>query len=159
MCPTLCNPMDYTVHGILQAWTLEWVALPFSRGSSQLRDWTQVSHIAGGFFTNWATREAQNGVLLPHQGIQPRSPTWQAEILTTILKRRAQPSGLPNLFSATHQNTNPGNLAPELIFALWHFDSISFITWRFILCPSSLCIRSLINLGLFSILPLKPVYS
>ena len=46
--------MDYTVHGILQARTLEWAALPFSRGSSQPRDRTQVSHIAGGFFTSWA---------------------------------------------------------------------------------------------------------
>ena len=54
-CPTLCNPMDHTVHGILQARTLEWVAVPFSRGSSQPRDGTQVSHIAGGFFTSWAT--------------------------------------------------------------------------------------------------------
>jgi len=44
---TLCNPMDYTVHGILQARILEWVAFPFSRGSSQPRDRTQVSHIAG----------------------------------------------------------------------------------------------------------------
>ena len=43
-CPTLCDPMDYTVHGILQARLLEWVAFPFSRGSSQ------VSCIAGGFF-------------------------------------------------------------------------------------------------------------
>jgi len=103
-------------HGILQARILEWVAVPFSRGSSQPRDRTQVSHIAGGFFTNWATREAQKDALLPHRGIQPRSPTWQAEILTMILKRRVQPPGLPNLFSATHQNTNPGNLAPELIF-------------------------------------------
>ena len=58
-CPTLCNPMDYTVHGILQARILEWVAFPVSRGSSQPRDRTQVSHIAGGFFTRWATREAQ----------------------------------------------------------------------------------------------------
>ena len=58
-CPTVCDPMDYTVHGILQARILEWVAFPFSRGSSQPRDWTQVSHIAGGFFTNWTTREAQ----------------------------------------------------------------------------------------------------
>ena len=54
----LCDPLDYTVHGILQARILEWVAFPFSRGSSQPRDWTQVSHIAGGFFTSWATREA-----------------------------------------------------------------------------------------------------
>ena len=46
-CPTLCYPMDYAVHGILQARILEWIAVPFSRGSSQLRDWTQVSCITG----------------------------------------------------------------------------------------------------------------
>ena len=49
----------YTVHRILQPRTLQWVAVPSSRGSSQLRDWTQVSCIAGGFFTRWATRQAQ----------------------------------------------------------------------------------------------------
>ena len=38
LCPTLCDPMDYTVHGILQARTLEWVTFPFSRGSFQPRD-------------------------------------------------------------------------------------------------------------------------
>ena len=43
-CPTLCDPKDYTVHGILQARILEWVAFPFSRGSSQPRDQTQVPH-------------------------------------------------------------------------------------------------------------------
>ena len=57
-CPTLCDPMDYIVHGILQARILQLIALPFSRGSSQPRDQTQVSHIAGRFFTSWATREA-----------------------------------------------------------------------------------------------------
>ena len=51
--------MDYTLRGILQDRILEWVALPFSRVSSQPRDQSQVSHIAGGFFTSWATREAQ----------------------------------------------------------------------------------------------------
>ena len=50
--------MDYTVYGILQAKILEWVAVPFSRGSTQPRDWTQVSHIAGRFFIGWVTREA-----------------------------------------------------------------------------------------------------
>ena len=49
----------YLVHGLLQARTQEWVAFPFSRGSSQPRDQTHVSPIAGGFFTSWATREAQ----------------------------------------------------------------------------------------------------
>ena len=58
-CLTLCDPMDYTVYGILQARILEWVAFPFSRGSSQPRDQTHVSCIAGGFFTSWATKEAQ----------------------------------------------------------------------------------------------------
>ena len=56
-CLTLCDPMDYTVHGILQARILKWVAFPFSRESSQPRDWTGVSCIAGRFFTTWAIRE------------------------------------------------------------------------------------------------------
>ena len=63
-CPTLCDPMDCSppgssVHGILQARILEWVAISFSRGSSLPRDQTRVSCIAGRFFTNGATREAQ----------------------------------------------------------------------------------------------------
>ena len=63
-CPTLWDPMDSTVHGILQAGILKWVAFPFFRGSSQTRDWTQVSRIAGGFFTSWATREAHISLYL-----------------------------------------------------------------------------------------------
>ena len=43
-CLTLCDPMDYMVHGILQARRLEWVAFPFSRGSSQPKDWTLLPH-------------------------------------------------------------------------------------------------------------------
>ena len=54
-CQTICHPMDYTVHGILQARILEWVAFPFFRGSFQPRDRTQVFHVTGGFFTSWAT--------------------------------------------------------------------------------------------------------
>ena len=60
-CPTLCDPVDCSlpgsfVHGILQVRILKWVVTPFSRGSSQHRDRTQISHIAGGFFTIWATK-------------------------------------------------------------------------------------------------------
>ena len=58
------HPMDYTIHRILHARILEWVAFPFSRGSSQPRDQTQVSHIAGGFFSSCATREAHLGASL-----------------------------------------------------------------------------------------------
>ena len=71
-CLTFCDPMDYTVHGILQARILKWVAFHFSRGSSQPRDQMQVSHIAAGFFTSWATREAQeywSGWSIPSPGI------------------------------------------------------------------------------------------
>ena len=50
--PTLCHPMDYIFHGIPQARILEWVAVPFSRGSSQPRDRTQVSGIAGRWFAS-----------------------------------------------------------------------------------------------------------
>ena len=62
-CPTLCDPIDCSpqgssVHGILQARILEWVAVPFSKGSSQPRDWIHVSHTAGRFFIVWATSEA-----------------------------------------------------------------------------------------------------
>ena len=52
LCLTLCDSMDYIIHGILLARILEWVAFPFSRGSSQPRNLVQVSHIAGRFFTN-----------------------------------------------------------------------------------------------------------
>ena len=93
-CPSLWDPIDYTVHRILQARILEWVAFPFSRGSSPPRDWIQVSCIAGGFFASWATREAQeywSGYLipspvdLPNPGIKLGSPTLQADSLPTEL--------------------------------------------------------------------------
>ena len=61
-CPTLCDPMDCSLpgsslHGILQARVLEWVAISFSRGSSWPRDQTRVSRIPGRCFNLWATRE------------------------------------------------------------------------------------------------------
>ena len=73
LCPTLWNPMDYSPPassgpGILQAWILEWVVLPSSRGSSQPRDQIQVSCISGSFFTirGKATREVPPALIYPH---------------------------------------------------------------------------------------------
>ena len=62
LCPTLCNPMDYSppgasVHGMFQARILEWVAISSSRGSSRPRDWTASLALAGRFFHHWATTE------------------------------------------------------------------------------------------------------
>ena len=59
--------------GILQARILEWVAMPFSRGSSQHRDQTHVSSIAGGFFTIWATKEAHDFILFANNCALPHS--------------------------------------------------------------------------------------
>ena len=87
-------PLNHTVHGILQARMLEWVAFPFSRGPSQPRAWTLVSHIAGGFFTNWDIRNAQeywsgypipSPADLPDPGIKLGSPALQAFSLPTEL--------------------------------------------------------------------------
>ena len=84
--------MNYMVHGILRARILEWVTIPFSRESSQPRDQTQVSHIAGGFFTRSGPREAQeywsgwpipSPADLPDLGIEPGSPALQADSLPT----------------------------------------------------------------------------
>ena len=73
-CLTLCDPRDCSlpgssVHGILQARIQEWVAVPFSQGSSQLRYLTQISYIAGRFFTIWATREAHYQLGIPTEYI------------------------------------------------------------------------------------------
>ena len=75
-CPTLCShvncsPPGFSVHDTLQARILEWVAMPSSRGSSQPRDWIQVSSFTGEFFTIWATREAH---IVFHKSVFSRSP-------------------------------------------------------------------------------------
>ena len=97
LCLTLCDPIDYSlpgssIYGILQARILELVAVPLSRGSSQPSDRTQVSCIAGGFFTSWATGEAQeycseepipSPADLLDPGVEPGSPALQADSLPT----------------------------------------------------------------------------
>ena len=99
LCPTLYDLMDCIlpsslVHGILQARIQEWVAMPSSRGSSQPRDGTQVSCIAGRFFTVCTTREAQEYWSgqpipspgdLPDPGIKPGSPSLQVDSLPANL--------------------------------------------------------------------------
>ena len=82
-CPALCDPMSCcppgsSVHGVLQEGILKWVVIPFSRASSQLRDWTCVSCIAGGVFTVWAT---DMGGLTPVSRVRhdlvTKPPMWQ----------------------------------------------------------------------------------
>ena len=82
-CPTLCDPVDCSppgssVHGILQARILEWVAISFSRGSFRPKDGTQVSCIAGRCFNLWATREAQEPLQSTHFS------HWEISLFTLI---------------------------------------------------------------------------
>ena len=92
------SPSGSSVHGILQARILEWLAVPFSRGSSQPRDWTQVFRIAGRFFYHLRHQEAQEYWSgepvsspgdLSDPGIESSSPTLQADSLP------AEPPGNP----------------------------------------------------------------
>ena len=62
-----CNPLGSSVHGILQARILEWVAMPSSRRSSRPRDRTQVSHVAGGFFTTEPPGKPSNVISSPKE--------------------------------------------------------------------------------------------
>ena len=80
-----CSPAGSSVHRIFQARVLEWVAIPFSRGSSQPRDRTQVSCIVSRFFTIWATREV---IILPttHNGTN-KAPVIFVIYITHISKR------------------------------------------------------------------------
>ena len=80
-CLTLCNPMDHSppgssVHWILQARILEWVAYPFSRGTSRPRNQPGVSCITDEFFTSWVTQEAWHKVVSKEQHRRP----WQGEL-------------------------------------------------------------------------------
>ena len=99
-CPALPDPTDCSlpgssVHGVLQARILKWIAILFSRGSSLSRDWIQVSYIAGRFFTVWATMEEISHVehFISQRNAsfgwvckkQPKLPTW-FEILVAVTK-------------------------------------------------------------------------
>ena len=93
LCPTLWDPMDcspsvFSIHGDSPSRILEWVAMPSSRESSQPRDWTQVSCIAGGFFTDWTTREAPCISKLGQIGNGSSNIYIAIEVTTTRIKNR-----------------------------------------------------------------------
>ena len=111
--------------GIPQARILEWVALPSSRESSQTRDWTQVFHIAGGFFTVWAAREAQEDGIgepvhspgeLPDPGIKAGSPALQADSLPAELLGKLKDVHFIQLF---YQVTIFVSLGKEKLHNYW----------------------------------------
>ena len=107
-CLTLCNPMYSTVHGILQARILEWVAFPFSRGSSQPRQWTGVS--------------------------QPRSPALQADSLPAEPQEKPKNTGVGSLSLLQRifptQGLNPGlPHCRRILYQLSHKGSPRILEW------------------------------
>ena len=102
-CLTLCNPMDYSPPGssvhILQARILEWVVISSSRWSSWLRDWTQVSCIAGRFFTSWATMETPTcqQPYITEAGLRVLLPLLQAEETLSVVHSAAGTKNLVNI--------------------------------------------------------------
>ena len=119
--------MNYTVHGILQARILEWVAFPFSRGSSQPRHWTQVSCIASRFFTSWATREAQ----------EPRSKclliSWLQLLSAVVLEPRKRKSVTTSNFPLSVCHEVMGQDAIVLVFWMLSLSQL----FHSLLSPSS----------------------
>ena len=85
--PVDCSPPSSSVHGILQARILEWIAISFSRGSSRPRDRTQVSHIAGRHFNLCATKEALNYKNTVSQKTSYRDTELQIQVLTSKISK------------------------------------------------------------------------
>ena len=136
-CVTLCDPMDCSllgssVHGILQARILEWVAIPFSRGSSQHRDQIRVSCISGSFFTNWATKEAKSSHESESRSVVSNS-LWPLGLYTPWTSP-GQNTGLGSLFLLqgifSTQGLNPG--LPhyrQILYQLSHKGSLRILEW------------------------------
>ena len=120
-CLPLCDPIDYTVHGILQAGLLEWVAIPFSRGSSQPRDSTWVSHIPGRVFTVWATWE--DPPLIIEQHIKPVEVTniYHPSIFTSPASHKSDPWASQKRFHVD-------------VWVSWKPWSVTSRWWSFPLC-------------------------
>ena len=116
--PMDCSPPGSSVHGILQARVLEWVAISSSRGSSQPSNWTQISHISGRLFTDWATRKRMIPLKKRHvcpqttfrlklqlvHGFQAANPHCQIWTYKYLQLHKAIPMSLS--FSLTHTQTH-----------------------------------------------------
>ena len=108
-----CSLPDSSVHGILQAWILEEVAVPFSRGSSQPRDRTQVSCTAGRFFTSWATSKSKDTGVGSHS------------LLQGIFQAQGWNPGLPHCRQILYQLSHKGS--PRILeWVAYPFASGSF---------------------------------
>ena len=108
-----CSPPGSSVHGIFQARKLEWFAVPSSRGSSQRRDWTQVSCIANVFFTSRATKEAP---VVGHMSVIQGLWYWTKQNISKNHKW--------SLFTVIDNVLERQTAHVEMISVTWHFKWI-----------------------------------
>ena len=122
-CPTLCGPMDCSlpdssIHGFFWARILEWVAISFSRRSSRLRHWTQISCIVGRCFTIWATREdisSLSWLSFLHSRVNPLSFVLDTFSQWIIQEQVCSPKVSPIKEKEMHQTVRQGTLYSSLL--------------------------------------------
>ena len=141
------SPPGSSVHGILQARILEWVTIRFSRGSSRLRDQTQVSRIAGGFFTVWAARGASYvpwsppkksrniWILFEHPSHQNFSPHWDETCVSFHIDWNGAP--LPPTKNISTQNLWNLGMSEKRVFV--DVIKLRILGWRNHLGRSGMC--------------------
>ena len=110
LCPTLCDLKDCglpgsSVHRILQARILKWVAIPFFKGSSRPRDRTQASYMAGRFFTVWPTKEAHLDI---YWKLKQRKPKQNPHIMNECVLTMLWLSSWNHLWRFSHGQDFPG---------------------------------------------------
>ena len=93
--PMDCSPSGSSFHGILQVRILQWVAFPFSRGSSQPREWTWVSGVTRNLFIIWATRKALSSA-------SDLQPLWPDFVVLVIFLGQCSAGDIPQLLSNRH---------------------------------------------------------
>ena len=140
--PTLCDTMDCIVYRILQARILEWVNIPFSRGSSHPRNWAQVSRTAGRFFTSWATKETQE-YWKEFSSVQslsrvrlfaiPWTATSQASLSITICRNFPKLTSTESVMPSNHLILClPLLLLPSIFTSIWVFSNESALHIRWL---------------------------
>ena len=143
--PTLCDPIDCSlpgssVHEIFQATVLEWIAISFSRGSFQPRDWTLVSHIVDRCFTAWANKKYIKLILFQFSSVQSLSRVWLCDPMNCSMP------GLPvhhqlleftqthihrvgDASQLSHQSVVPFSSSPQSLPASESFPISQLFTW------------------------------
>ena len=134
----LCDssPPGSSVHGIFQTIILEWIAIPISRGSSGPRDWTQISYIAGGFFTIWATWETLSTSLKASKG-SPVSLERDRPLTLEDAYSNLYPAPLTCFSHSSHTGCSPLTILPSAtgtLHTVWYMEYSATFSTKYAIC-------------------------